>query len=69
MSNNGKKVPGLSIPMFVPADMLVKAGGWGNMIQSILNMMEPVLDAARMSFYELFAKSPNIEATIVKREG
>ena len=55
--------------MFVPADMLVKAGGWGNMIQSILNMMEPVLDAARMSFYELFAKSPNIEATIVKREG
>lgn len=39
-----------AIPMFVPADMLTKAGGWGNMIQSISNMMGPVLGAALMSF-------------------
>ncbi len=28
-----------AIPMFVPTDMLTKAGGWGNMIQSVSNMM------------------------------
>jgi DHA3 family macrolide efflux protein-like MFS transporter len=39
-----------AIPMFVPADMLIKAGGWGNMIQSISNMMGPVLGAALMAF-------------------
>jgi DHA3 family macrolide efflux protein-like MFS transporter len=44
-----------AIPMFVPADMLTKAGGWGNMIQSISNMMGPVLVAALMSFVPIAA--------------
>ncbi len=44
-----------AIPMFVPADMLTKAGGWGNMIQSISNMMGPVLGAALMSFVPIAA--------------
>jgi len=44
-----------AIPMFVPADMLTKAGGWGNMIQSISNMMGPVLGAALMSFLPIAA--------------
>lgn len=39
-----------AIPMFVPIDMLTKAGGWGNMIVSLSNMMGPVLGAALMSF-------------------
>jgi DHA3 family macrolide efflux protein-like MFS transporter len=44
-----------AIPMFVPADMLTKAGGWGNMIQSISNMIGPVLGAALMSFLPIAA--------------
>lgn len=39
-----------AIPMLVPADMLTKAGGWGNMIQSLSNMLGPVLGAALMTF-------------------
>jgi len=44
-----------AIPMFVPTDMLTKAGGWGNMIQSVSNMMGPVLGAALMVFMPIYA--------------
>jgi DHA3 family macrolide efflux protein-like MFS transporter len=44
-----------AIPMFVPTEMLTKAGGWGNMIQSISNMLGPVLGAALMSFLPIAA--------------
>ncbi|MDD4688912.1 MAG: macrolide efflux MFS transporter Mef(B) [Eubacteriales bacterium] len=44
-----------AIPMFVPTDMLTKAGGWGSMIQSVSNMMGPVLGAALMSFMPIYA--------------
>ena len=43
-----------AIPMFVPADMLTKAGGWGNMIQSLSNMAGPVLGAALMSLLPVY---------------
>ncbi|MGE4548668.1 MAG: MFS transporter [Intestinibacillus sp.] len=39
-----------SIPMLVPAEMLTKAGGWGNLINSISTMLGPVLGAALMGF-------------------
>ena len=39
-----------AIPMLVPAEMLTKAGGWGNLINSISNMLGPVLGAALMGF-------------------
>ncbi len=39
-----------AIPMLVPTDMLTKAGGWGNLISSISNMLGPVLGAALMGF-------------------
>lgn len=42
-----------AIPLLVPAEMLTKAGGWGNMIQSISNMAGPVLGAALMSFLHI----------------
>ena len=38
------------IPILVPAEMLTKAGGWGNLINSISNMLGPVLGAALMGF-------------------
>jgi len=44
-----------AIPMFVPTDMLTKAGGWGNMIQSLSNMLGPVLGAALMTFLPMAA--------------
>ena len=37
-----------TIPTLVPAGMLVKAGGWGNLITSVSNMLGPVLGAALM---------------------
>lgn len=37
-----------AIPMLVPTDMLTKAGGWGNLISSLSNMLGPVLGAALM---------------------
>ena len=37
-----------AIPMLVPMEMLTKAGGWGNLISSISNMLGPVLGAALM---------------------
>lgn len=42
-----------AIPSFVPAQMLTKAGGWGNMIQSVSNMLGPVLGAALMAFFPI----------------
>ncbi len=44
-----------AIPMFVPTDMLTKAGGWGNMIQSLSNMLGPVLGAALMTYLPMAA--------------
>lgn len=44
-----------AIPLLVPADMLTKAGGWGNMISSMGNMLGPVLGAALMAFMPLAA--------------
>lgn len=34
-----------AIPMLVPAQMLTKVGGWGNLISSLSNMIGPVLGA------------------------
>ncbi len=39
-----------AIPMLVPADKLVQAGGWGNMVASVSSMLGPVLGAALMAF-------------------
>lgn len=44
-----------SIPMLVPAEMLTKAGGWGNLISSASNMLGPVLGAALMGFVPIAA--------------
>lgn len=44
-----------AIPTFVPADMLVKAGGWGNMIVSVSNMLGPVLGVALMAILPVAA--------------
>ncbi len=37
-----------AIPMLVPTEMLTKAGGWGNLINSISTMLGPVLGAVLM---------------------
>lgn len=42
-----------AIPMLVPTEMLTKAGGWGNMINSISNMLGPVLGAALLAFFPI----------------
>ncbi len=42
-----------AIPMLVPAEMLTKAGGWGNLISSISNMLGPVLGAALMGLWPI----------------
>lgn len=39
-----------AIPMLVPAEMLTKAGGWGNLVESSSAMLGPVLGAALMAF-------------------
>lgn len=39
-----------AIPTLVPTEMLTKAGGWGNMISSMSNMLGPVIGAALMGF-------------------
>ncbi len=44
-----------AIPTFVPAEMLTKAGGWGNMIQSLSGMLGPVLGAALMALLPMAA--------------
>ncbi len=38
-----------AIPMFVPTEMLTKAGGWGNLIVSVSAMLGPALGAGLMS--------------------
>lgn len=38
-----------AIPMFVPAEMLAKAGGWGNLIVSVSTMLGPALGAGLMA--------------------
>ncbi len=42
-----------AIPMLVPAEMLTKAGGWGNLINSISSMLGPVLGAALMGMFPI----------------
>jgi DHA3 family macrolide efflux protein-like MFS transporter len=44
-----------AIPMLVPADKLMQAGGWGQMIQSLSSMLGPVLGAALMGFMPIYA--------------
>lgn len=42
-----------AIPLLVPAEMLTKAGGWGNIVSSISNMLGPVLGAALMGVFSI----------------
>jgi DHA3 family macrolide efflux protein-like MFS transporter len=42
-----------AIPMLVPAEMLTKAGGWGNLINSLSNMFGPVLGAAFIAAFPI----------------
>ena len=42
-----------AIPLLVPAEMLTKAGGWGNLVSSISNMLGPVLGAALMGVFSI----------------
>lgn len=44
-----------AVPMFVPAPMLTKAGGWGNLIVSVSTMLGPVLGAGLMSILPIAA--------------
>ncbi len=44
-----------AIPMLVPPDMLTKAGGWGNLINSLGNMLGPALGAVLMETVPLAA--------------
>lgn len=39
--------------MFVPGEMLVKAGGWGNLITSVSTMLGPALGAAMMAVFPI----------------
>jgi DHA3 family macrolide efflux protein-like MFS transporter len=42
-----------AIPLLVPAEMLTKAGGWGNLVSSVSNMLGPVLGAALMGVFSI----------------
>ncbi|MEL7623809.1 MAG: MFS transporter [Clostridiales bacterium] len=42
-----------AVPMLLPAEMLTKAGGWGNLINSISTMLGPVLGAALMGMFPI----------------
>lgn len=42
-----------AIPMLVPVEMLTKAGGWGNLVTSLSNMLGPVLGAALMGVWPI----------------
>lgn len=44
-----------SIPMVVPSDKLMKAGGWGNLIVSISTMTGPAFGAGLMSIFSIAA--------------
>lgn len=40
-----------AIPMFVPVEMLQKAGGWGSMVISVSTMLGPALGAGLMAVF------------------
>lgn len=42
-----------AIPMFVPTEMLEKAGGWGNLITSVSTMFGPALGAGMMALFPI----------------
>lgn len=42
-----------AIPMFVPGEMLTKAGGWGNLITSVSTMLGPALGAGMMAVFPI----------------
>lgn len=42
-----------AIPMFVPTDILTKAGGWGNLITSVSTMLGPALGAGMMAIFPI----------------
>lgn len=42
-----------AIPTLMPTEMLTKAGGWGNLISSLANMLGPVLGAALLGLLPL----------------
>ncbi len=44
-----------AIPMFVPVEMLTKAGGWGNLIVSVSTMLGPALGAGLMAAFPVAA--------------
>jgi len=44
-----------AVPMFVPAELLTKAGGWGNLIVSVSTMLGPALGAGLMSAFPMAA--------------
>lgn len=44
-----------AIPLFVPVEMLTKAGGWGNLVVSISTMAGPALGAVLMSIFPMAA--------------
>lgn len=44
-----------AIPLFVPMEMLTKAGGWGNLIVSISTMAGPALGAMLMGVFPMSA--------------
>lgn len=44
-----------AIPMFVPVEMLTKAGGWGNLIVSVSTMLGPALGAGLMAVLPIAA--------------
>lgn len=44
-----------AIPLFVPVEMLTKAGGWGNLIVSVSTMLGPALGAGLMSAFPVAA--------------
>ena len=42
-----------AIPMLAPAEMLTKAGGWGNLVNSLSNTFGPVLGASMMNIFPI----------------
>lgn len=42
-----------AIPLFVPAEMLTKAGGWGSLITSVSTMLGPALGAAMLAVWPI----------------
>lgn len=44
-----------AIPLFVPVEILTKAGGWGNLVVSVSTMAGPALGAVLMSIFPMAA--------------